>query len=76
MESNITSKVITTDDGYVVVAAIKWTSLKPSADTCIGFDMQINDGKGGARLGTANWYDASGSGWSQSAAFGTAKLVE
>lgn len=76
VESNITSKVITTDDGYVVVAAIKWTSLKPSADTCIGFDMQINDGKGGARLGTANWYDASGSGWSQSAAFGTAKLVE
>ncbi|MDO5155545.1 MAG: endo-1,4-beta-xylanase [Eubacteriales bacterium] len=71
---NIVSKTTKTKDGYMVETAIKWTSMKASAGSMIGLDLQINDGKGGTRIGTANWYDASGSGWSKSAVFGTAEL--
>ena len=65
-----------TKDGYIVEAAIKWTSIKGAPDKLIGLDLQINDGKDGGRIGTANWYDASGAGWSKSAVFGTAKLSD
>lgn len=65
-----------TKDGYIVEAAIKWTSIKGAPDKLIGLDLQINDAKNGERIGTANWYDASGAGWSKSAVFGTAKLSD
>lgn len=73
---NIVSKTTVTKDGYIVEAAIKWTSIKGAPDKLIGLDLQINDAKNGGRIGTANWYDASGSGWSKSAVFGTAKLSD
>ena len=73
---NIVSKTTVTKDGYIVEAAIKWTSMNGAPDKLIGLDLQINDAKDGGRIGTANWYDASGSGWSKSAVFGTAKLSD
>ena len=73
---NIVSKTTVTKDGYIVEAAIKWTSIKGAPDKLIGLDLQINDAKNGERIGTANWYDASGAGWSKSAVFGTAKLSD
>lgn len=73
---NIVSKTTETKDGYIVEAAIKWTSMKGAPNKLIGLDLQINDGKDGGRIGTANWYDASGAGWSKSAVFGTAKLSD
>lgn len=73
---NIVSKTTVTKDGYIVEAAIKWTSIKGAPDKLIGLDLQINDAKDGGRIGTANWYDASGAGWSKSAVFGTAKLSD
>ena len=73
---NIVSNTTVTKDGYIVEAAIKWTSMNGAPDKLIGLDLQINDAKDGGRIGTANWYDASGSGWSKSAVFGTAKLSD
>ena len=73
---NIVSKTTVTKDGYIVEAAIKWTSMNGAPNKLIGLDLQINDGKDGGRIGTANWYDASGAGWSKSAVFGTAKLSD
>ena len=73
---NIVSKTTVTKDGYIVEAAIKWTSMNGAPDKLIGLDLQINDAKDGGRIGTANWYDASGAGWSKSAVFGTAKLSD
>lgn len=74
--ANITSETTETTDGYVMYAAIKWTDIEAKADTIIGLDLQINDAKGGSRIGTANLFDASGNGWSNPSVFGTAKLIE
>lgn len=71
---NIVSKATVTDNGYMIEAAIKWTTLRPTAGRLIGIDLQINDAKGGKRIGTANWYDASGNGWSNPGVYGTAVL--
>ena len=76
IEDNVKHAVSLTDGGYVVEAAFAWTDITPAAGTKIGLDLQINDGKGGARIGTANWYDASGNGWSSPAVFGEATLVD
>ncbi len=74
--ANIESAVEITDDGYVVEAAIKWTALDAKPGELIGLDLQINDGKGGTRVGTRNWYDTSGNGWQNPGVFGTAVLVD
>ncbi len=71
---NIDSKATVTDNGYMIEAAIKWTTLRPTAGRLIGIDLQINDAKNGTRIGTANWYDASGNGWSNPGVYGTAAL--
>ncbi len=73
---NLVSATKKTADGYIVEAAFKWTSLKAAAGKEIGLDLQINDGKGGTRIGTANWFDASGNGWQNPGVYGTAKLVD
>ena len=74
--ANIDSAVELTKDGYVIEAAIKWTSLDAKPGELIGLDLQINDGKDGARIGTRNWYDTSGNGWQNPGVFGTAVLVD
>lgn len=75
-KENIVSKTKTTENGYVLEAAIKWTALQAKEGNLIGIDLQINDGKDGSRIGTANWFDASGNGWSNPGVFGTAVLAK
>ncbi len=72
---NIMSSTKKTDIGYIVEAAFRWTDVTPRVGDEIGFEMQINDGKGGARIGTRSWYDESGQGWSSPAVFGTIVLA-
>ncbi len=73
---NIQSMVTTTEDGYNVEAAIKWTDIVPASDMEIGIELQINDAEGGKRIGTLSWYDESGNGWSSPGVFGTAMLKD
>ncbi len=75
-EENIVSAARETDDGYIIEAAIKWTDIKPSANTEIGIELQINDAAEGQRIGTLSWYDESGLGWSSPGVFGTAVLKD
>ncbi len=72
----ITSATQKTADGYVIEAAIKWTALDPKVNDQIGIDLQINDAKGGSRLGTMNWFDSTGNGYQNPGVFGTGILVE
>lgn len=74
-EEYITSQVRLTDDGYVVEMAIAWTELQPKEGDYIGFEVQINDCKHGARLGMINWYDTTNTCWSTPASYGTARLT-
>ncbi len=75
-EEYITSATKEVEGGYVIEAAIKWTELKAKAGELVGIDLQINDAKDGKRIGTANWYDASGNGYQNPSVYGTAVLVE
>lgn len=74
-EENVKSAVTLTADGYIVEAAYKWTEITPQVGTQIGFDVQVNDAANGSRIGTLNWYDATGAGWSSPAVFGTVTLA-
>jgi len=76
VEENITSYVTKTDTGYIVEMAIKWTTVKPENGTVIGFELQINDCKGGSRLGMLNWYDKTNTCYANPSCYGTARLVE
>ena len=74
---NVTSDVFVTEDGYRVVAAFKWTDIAPAAGAKVGFDVQINDADtSGKRVGTLNWADNTGNGWSSPSVFGTIVLSD
>jgi len=76
LEENMSSVTKTTDNGYVVEAAFKWTEITPMEDTRIGLELQINDASdAGVRIGTLSWYDESGQGWSNPGVYGTAELT-
>ena len=75
LAENVKSATKTIDDGYVVEAAFKWTDIKPANGTKIGLELQINDAKGGTRIGTLSWYDETGMGWSGSNVYGTVELT-
>ena len=74
--SNVDYAVKLTDKGYSVEAAFAFTDVVPNAGDKIGIDLQINDAKDGARIGTVNWYDGSGNGWQAPNVFGEALLLE
>ncbi len=76
LEENCQHAVTVTDDGYVVEAAFAWTDITPVAGQTIGFDLQINDGANGGRIGTRTWYDETGNGWSAPSVYGEVALVE
>lgn len=76
LEENMASVTKSTDTGYVVEAAFKWTEITPMEDTRIGLELQINDANdSGIRIGTLSWYDESGQGWSNPSVYGTAELT-
>lgn len=75
LAENVKSATKTIDGGYVVEAAFKWTDIKPTNGTKIGLELQINDAKGGKRIGTLSWYDETGMGWSGSNVYGTVELT-
>ena len=76
VEENITSFAKTTDDGYIIEAAIKWTEITPADNTTIGIELQVNDADMSAmRIGTLNWYDTTNDCWENPSCYGTATLV-
>ncbi len=76
-KENIVSEAVTTNDGYMVEAAMKWTDIKPTAGTEIGLELQVNDAtSAGERSGTLSWADDSGTCYLNPGMFGHAKLTE
>ncbi len=72
---NIQSATRIIDGGYVLETAFKWTEITPVAGDKVGLEFQINDGKGGTRIGTMSWYDTSGQGYQSPRVFGTVTLL-
>jgi endo-1,4-beta-xylanase len=69
------SKTKTSGTNYTVEAKIPLTSIQPANETKLGFDVQINDGKDGARQSAAAWNDTSGTGYMDPSVFGVLTLV-
>ncbi|MCR4695886.1 MAG: endo-1,4-beta-xylanase [Lachnospiraceae bacterium] len=76
VEENETTFAKTTDTGYIVEAAFKWTEVTPKEGDYIGIELQINDADStGIRIGTATWNDTTNQCWSNPQCYGTALLV-
>lgn len=65
------------EGGYLVEAAIKWKTIKPSANTIIGFDIQVNDASAqGRRIGILKWCDPTDDSWQNTSKLGNLRLVK
>ncbi|WP_161568188.1 endo-1,4-beta-xylanase [Anaerobacillus alkaliphilus] len=63
-------------NGYTVELKIPLTEVTPEENAVIGFDLQVNDAKNGARQSVATWNDTSGGGWNDPSVFGNLELVK
>jgi len=64
-----------TGTNYTVEVKIPLKHIAPANDKKLGFDVQINDGKDGARQSAAAWNDTTGSGYMDTSVFGVLTLV-
>jgi len=69
------SAVVVNGTNYTVEVKIPFTAITPKANTVIGFDIQINDAKDGARQSVATWNDTAGTGYMDTSVFGVLTLV-
>jgi endo-1,4-beta-xylanase len=65
------------EGGYIVEAAIKWKTIKPTPNTVIGFNIQVNDAnEKGQRVGIISWSDPTNNSWQDPSKFGNLRLVK
>jgi endo-1,4-beta-xylanase len=72
---NLTSATKVVPGGYVVEAAITFDTIRPSAGTLVGFDLQVNDATGGTRTAAASWQDPTGLSYLNTSRWGVARLA-
>ncbi|SER25219.1 Endo-1,4-beta-xylanase, GH35 family [Gracilibacillus ureilyticus] len=72
---NFESATKVSDGGYTVEVKIPFRTITPENNAKIGFDVQINDGKDGARQSIATWNDLTGAGFQDTSVFGELTLV-
>lgn len=60
---------------YSVEVQIPLTSTTPKEQMKLGFDLQINDGKDGARQSVAAWNDTTGTGYMDTSVYGVMTLI-
>ncbi|GIQ70630.1 1,4-beta-xylanase [Xylanibacillus composti] len=60
---------------YTVEVKIPLTAIRPANEVKLGFDVQINDAKDGARQSVAAWNDTTGTGFQDPSVFGVLRLT-
>lgn len=60
---------------YTIEARIPFKSITPANEVKIGFDVQVNDAKDGARQSVAAWNDTTGNGYQDPSVFGVLTLT-
>ena len=60
---------------YIVEMKIPFKTVNPQEDSTIGFDVQINDAKDGARQSVAAWNDTTGNGYQDTSGYGVLTLA-
>ncbi|MBM7540237.1 endo-1,4-beta-xylanase [Amphibacillus cookii] len=63
-------------NSYTVEMKIPFRTINPEVKQSIGFDLQINDAKDGARQSIATWNDTTGQAFQDPSVFGVLTLVE
>lgn len=69
------SAVSVSGTSYTVEVKIPFRTITPANGTVIGFDVQINDGKDGARQSVATWNDLTGNAYQDTSVIGNLKLI-
>lgn len=69
------SAVAVSGTSYTVEVKIPFRTITPVNGTVIGFDVQINDGKDGARQSVATWNDLTGNAYQDTSVIGNLLLV-
>ncbi|QHW33615.1 hypothetical protein GZH47_24330 [Paenibacillus rhizovicinus] len=64
-----------TTNAYIVEMKIPFIQITPAIGTQIGFDVQVNDAKAGARIGAFAWNDATGTAYQDLFQIGTLELA-
>ncbi|ACZ31698.1 Endo-1,4-beta-xylanase [Xylanimonas cellulosilytica DSM 15894] len=83
----LNAEVALTDTGWVVEASIdlrtdtghlqgQWNTAFGGEGAVFGFDVQVNDARGGDRVSHASWADPTGLGWQSTYRWGVARLVD
>ncbi len=76
IDEGFESAVKVTGSSYTVEVKIPLTEIRPKHGTKIGFDVQINDARSGARQSVATWNDLSGQGYQDPSVFGVLTLID
>ncbi len=74
IEKGFKSAVTVSGTSYTVEMKIPFRSITPKSGMQLGFDVQINDGKDGARQSVATWNDLTGNGYQDPSVFGVITL--
>lgn len=69
------SATMVSGTNYIVEMKIPLSSVTPEIGMQLGFDVQINDAKEGARQSVAAWNDTTGTGYMDTSVFGVLTLV-
>ncbi|PWW01129.1 endo-1,4-beta-xylanase [Paenibacillus cellulosilyticus] len=59
---------------YAIEMKIPLTAITPANGSEVGFDVQINDGKAGARQSVSAWNDTTGTGYMDTSVYGVLKF--
>jgi len=76
IEEGFDSAVKVEGTNYTVEVKIPFKHITPTANISIGFDVQVNDGKDGARQSVAAWNDTTGTGYMDPSVFGILTLSD
>lgn len=76
IEEGFESATSVSGTNYTVEVKIPLTEITPVKNMEIGFDVQVNDAKDGARQSIAAWNDITGTGYMDPSVFGNLLLVE
>ncbi|MFE6076430.1 endo-1,4-beta-xylanase [Paenibacillus sp. NPDC057886] len=73
--ANVETQTSKSGTNYIVEMKIPLTAVTPDNNTKLGFDVQINDGKAGARQSIATWNDTTGNGYQDTSVYGILTLT-
>lgn len=76
LEEGFVSATQVSGTNYTVEAKIPLTPITPVKNMKLGFDVQINDAKDGARQRVAAWNDTTGNGWQDTSVYGVLTLID